>query len=129
MAAANFRGDQAGIFTDISPLQRGIGYWVAGKREKNAKQRYAEESTEMEEREGLMAEFEQDLLRQRRDADRIIASLSRHTDQLEREDPESDDAQRAAERMDADMRQAVALRLDFSQTVNAIQDKLASHEA
>ena len=111
------------------PVQLGIGYWVAGKREKNAKQRYAEESREMEEREGLMAEFEQDLLRQRRDADRIIASLSRHTDQLEREDPESDDAQRAAERMDADMRQAVALRLDFSQAVNAIQDKLASHEA
>jgi|GEM_PF-1555596 len=83
----------------------------------------------MEEREGLMAEFEQDLLRQRRDADRIIASLSRHTDQLERADPESDDAQRAPERMDADMRQAVALRLDFSQAVNAIQDKLASHEA
>ena len=111
------------------PVQLGIGYWVAGKREKNAKQRYAEQSREMEEREGLMAEFEQDLLRQRSDASRIIASLSRQTDQLEREDTESDDAQLAAERMDTDMRQAVALRLEFNQAVNTIQDKLASNEA
>ena len=111
------------------PVQLGIGYWVAGKREKNAKQRYAEQSREMEEREGLMAEFEQDLLRQRRDASRIIASLSRHTDQLEREDTESDDAQLAAERMDTDMRQTVVLRLEFNQAVNTIQDKLATHEA
>ena len=111
------------------PVQLGIGYWVAGKREKNAKQRYAEESREMEEREGLMDEFEQDLLRQRRDASRIIASLSGHTDQLERENPEFDEARPAAERMDADMRQAVALRLEFNQTIYAIQAKLVSHEA
>ena len=111
------------------PVQVGIGYWVSGKREKNAKQRYAEQSRQMAEHEGLMSEFEQELLRQRQDASRIIASLSRHTDQLEREDPESDEARLAAERMDADMRQAVALRLEFSQTNNAIQAKLVSHDA
>ena len=69
------------------PVQLGIGYWVSGKRAKNAKQRYAEQSRQMAEREGLMTEFEEDLLRQRQDANRIIASLYRHTDQLEREDP------------------------------------------
>ena len=111
------------------PVQLGIGYWVSGKREKNATQRYAEQSREMTEREGLMSEFEQVLLRQRQDANRIIAGLSRHTDQLEREDPESDEARLAAERMDADMRQAVALRLEFSQTNDAIQAKLVSDEA
>ena len=111
------------------PVQLGIGYWVSGKREKNAKQRYAEQSRQMVEREGLMSEFEQDLLRQRQDANRIVTSLYRHTDQLEREDPESDEARLAVERMDADMRQAVALTLEFSQTVDAIQAKLVSHEA
>ena len=68
------------------PVQLGVGYWVSGKREKNAKQRYAEQSRQMAEREGLTYEFQQDLLRQRQDANRIITSLYRHTDQLERED-------------------------------------------
>ena len=111
------------------PVQLGVGYWVSGKRAKNAKQRYAEQSRQMAEREGLISEFEQDLLRQRQDANRIITSLYRHTDQLEREDLESDEARLAADRMDADMRQAVALRLEFSQTIDAIQAKLVSHEA
>ena len=50
------------------PVQLGIGYWVSGKRAKNAKQRYAEQNRQMAEREVLMSEFEQDLLRQRQDA-------------------------------------------------------------
>ena len=111
------------------PVQLGIGYWVSGKREKNAKHRYAQQSREMAGRESLMSEFEQDLLRQRQDANRIIAGLYRHTDQLEREDPDSTEARLAAERMDADMRQAVALTLEFSRTIDAIQAKLVSHEA
>ena len=111
------------------PVQLRIGHWVAGKREKNAKQRYAEQSRQMAEREVLMANFEEGLLRQRQDANRIIASLSCHTDQVEREAPEPDEARLAAERMDADMRQAVALRLEFNQTIDAIQAKLVSHEA
>ena len=111
------------------PVQLGIGHWVAGKREKNAKQRYAEQSRQMAEREGLMSNCEEGLLRQRQDANRIIASLSRHTDQLERENLESEEARLAAERMDADMRQVVALRLEFNQTIDANQTKLVSHEA
>ena len=109
------------------PVQLGVGYWVSGKREKNAKQRYAEQSRQMAEREGLMSEFGQDLLRQRQEANRMITSLYRHTDQLEREDPESDEARLAVERMDADMRQAVALTLELNQTIDGIHAKLVSH--
>ena len=110
------------------PVQLGIGYWVSGKRAKNAELQYAEQSRQMAEREDLMSNFKQDLLQQGQDANRIIASLHRHTDQLERVDPESDEARLAADRMETDMREAVSLRLRFSQTNDAVQTKLSYHE-
>ena len=110
------------------PVQLGIGYWVSGKRAKNAELQYAEQSRQMAKREDCMSHFKHDLLQQGQDANRIIASLHRHTDQLERADPESDEARLAANRMETDMREAVALRLQFSQTNDEIQTKLSSDE-
>lgn len=107
------------------PVQVAIGAKVAGNKEKRAIQQYQEVNREMNRREGVMSDLSATLAEQTRRANATSANLSRHAGQLETANPASEEASKAADKLDLDMRTAVEILREFAQTATAIQEKLA----
>lgn len=106
------------------PVQVGIGAKIAGIKERRAIQQYQAATDEMTRREGIMAEFKQSLMEQDRRSHLVHENISRHTVQLETDEPDSQQAQDAAANLDVDMRQAVELLQAFAETSTRMEEQL-----
>ena len=106
------------------PVQAAIGAKVAGNRERQAIRQFKDQTQEMNRIEGIMSDLQGNMVAQDRRANATVANLSRHAGQLETARPGSEEANETAARLDLDMRRAVEILHEFSETATAIQEQL-----
>lgn len=107
-------------------VQVGIGAKIAGNKERRAILQYQAAADKMACCEAIMADGKRSWTEQDRRSNLLHENMVRHTAQLEMAEPNSQQAQDAASRLDVDMRQAVELLQAFADTVTQINEQLQS---